>query len=473
MTRGEPDRPVRRLERAAHANMERSSGQVMRLVAVTLAAAVIVAFSALAGSTGEREETIALSPMQRLGKAVFSDPELSFNRNQSCAQCHAPAAGFSGPDSEINAGGAVYEGSILGRFGNVKPPTASYVTPAPVLYHTMEDGKPLFVGGLFFNGRATGKKLGNAAADQAQHPFLDPKEMALPDTACVVYRVCNPKDPGSYPVKPSDIWGGEFCRIDWPKNRDIDADCSKLDEPLELEKEPREKAAAAFDRIARSIAAYLASPEVSPYSSKFDFYLAGKAKLSAQEQLGMEVFMGKGLCGDCHIMEPGPNGEPPLLTDFTYDNLGGPRNGENPFYGQKAFNPEGRNWVDIGLGGPLAEDLFYKSAAAAQQGKQKVPTLRNVDKRPAPGFVKSYTHNGYFKTLKGVVNFYNTRDTKPACPDPLTSEAQALAQNCWPEAEVKQNVNKDELGNLKLTEAEEQALVAFMRTLSDGYQPEE
>jgi cytochrome c peroxidase len=98
-----------------------------------------------------------------------------------------------------------------------------------------------------------------------------------------------------------------------------------------------------------------------------------------------------------------------------------------------------------------------------------VPTVRNVDKRPSPDFVKSFTHNGYFKTLKGLVHFYNTRDTKPACPNPLASEAEALAQNCWPEAEVKQNVNKDELGDLKLTEAEEQALVAFMKTLSDGY----
>ncbi len=443
----------------------------MRWVAIVFAAALIAALAALPASPADREPAAPLSPTQQLGKAIFSDTELSFNRNQSCAACHAPAAGFSGPNSEINARGAVYEGSILGRFANVKPPTASYVTPAPVLYHTMEDGEPLFVGGLFFNGRATGKKLGSAAADQAQHPFLDPREMALPDAACVVYRVCNANHPDAYPVKPSDIWGGEICQIDWPKTRDIDADCSKLDEPLELAKESREKANAAFNRISRSIAAYLASAEVSPYSSKFDFYLAGEAKLSAQEQLGMEVFMDKGLCADCHILEPGPNGEPPLLTDFTYDNLGGPRNGENPFYGQKAFNPEGDKWVDLGLGGPLAEDPFYKSAAAAQQGKQKVPTLRNVDKRPAPGFVKSYTHNGYFKTLKGLVHFYNTRDTKPACPDPLTTEAEALAQNCWPEAEVKQNMNKDELGNLKLTEAEEQALVAFMKTLSDGYQP--
>ena len=104
-------------------------------------------------------------------------------------------------------------------------------------------------------------------------------------------------------------------------------------------------------------------------------------------------------------------------------------------------------------------------------GKHKVPTLRNVDKRPDKAFVKAYMHNGYFKTLKGLVHFYNTRDTKPACPGPFT-EAQAIAADCWPGPEVKDNVNKDELGDLGLTDAEEDAIVAFMKTLSDGFIPD-
>jgi cytochrome c peroxidase len=102
-------------------------------------------------------------------------------------------------------------------------------------------------------------------------------------------------------------------------------------------------------------------------------------------------------------------------------------------------------------------------------GKQKVPTLRNVDKRPGPGFVKAYGHNGYFKSLKGIVNFYNTRDVKPVCPDPFTTEKDALAQGCWPEPEVAGTVNTDELGDLGLTPDEEDAIVAFMQTLSDGF----
>jgi len=84
--------------------------------------------------------------------------------------------------------------------------------------------------------------------------------------------------------------------------------------------------------------------------------------------------------------------------------------------------------------------------------------------------VKEFMHNGYFKTLKGVVSFYK-RDVKPACKNPLTREADALAQKCWPEPQIKANVNKTELGDLGLTEAEEDAIVTFMQALSDGYEP--
>jgi len=104
-------------------------------------------------------------------------------------------------------------------------------------------------------------------------------------------------------------------------------------------------------------------------------------------------------------------------------------------------------------------------------GKHKVPTLRNIDKRPDSTFVKSYMHNGYFKTLKGLVHFYNTRDVKPPCSG-LYPEEKAIANNCWPKPEVEDNVNSEELGDLKLTDKEEEAIVTFMSTLSDGFVPE-
>jgi cytochrome c peroxidase len=104
--------------------------------------------------------------------------------------------------------------------------------------------------------------------------------------------------------------------------------------------------------------------------------------------------------------------------------------------------------------------------ALENMGKQKVPTLRNVDKRPSPSFVKAYAHNGYFKTLESIVHFYNTRDVLPVCTD-----TGIPGVDCWPAPEVASNVNVAELGNLGLTAAEETAIVAFLKTLSDGYRP--
>jgi cytochrome c peroxidase len=404
------------------------------LISVALIGFIVIAFAL----SSEPLEAQDLTPIEQLGKSIFFDNNLSFNGNQACAVCHGPDAGWTGPLSEINAGGAVYEGSISGRFGNRKPPSSAYATPSPILHFVIEKKEALFIGGNFWDGRATGEKLGNPAADQAQGPFLNPLEQALATPADVVARVCA----SSYGDLFRQIWGAEAC------------------DPANV--------AAAYDDIALSIAAFEASPESNAFTSKYDHTFRGQAKLTKQEQRGYALFRGKGMCHRCHIS----NGQQALFTDFTYDNLGVPKNPDNPFYyAEPAFNPLGYDWVDEGLGGFLANRMDYHPYAAANLGKQKVPTLRNVDKRPGPDFVKAYGHNGYFKSLKGIVHFYNTRDVKPECPDPFTTEADALAQGCWPAPEVAENVNMDELGDLGLTPEEEDAIVAFLTTLSDGYQP--
>jgi cytochrome c peroxidase len=373
--------------------------------------------------------TQVLTSEEELGKLLFFDQKLSVRNNQSCASCHGSIAGWTGPIPGINLGGAVYRGSVATRFGNRKPPTVAYAGDSPVLY---QEADGTWVGGMFWDGRATGWTLGDPLAEQAQGPFLNPLEQALPDAGTVVDRVCKSK----YSKLFKDVCG-DICN----------------DVP------------AAYECIARSIAAYERSAEVSQFSSKFDAYLAGTATLTEQEAFGLELFEGdKAKCSACHISV----GEKPLFTDFTYDNLGVPRNPQNPFYFDLEWNPAGLLWVDTGLGG------FLKSASLpyeSEWGKQKVPTLRNVDKRPGPGFVKAYGHNGYFKSLKGIVNFYNTRDVKPECPDPFTTEKDAMKQGCWPVAEVVDNVNTDELGDLGLTPEEEDAIVAFLKTLSDGFKP--
>ena len=390
-----------------------------------------------------------LTPAEQFGKSIFFDEDLSINKNQSCATCHAPEVGWTGPLSYLNAHGTVYEGSIPGRFGDRKPPSSAYATLSPVFHM---DKKGLFVGGNFWDGRATGEKLGNPAADQAQGPFLNPMEQALTDSACVVHRVCT----ASYPVSFEEIWGIGACDISWPA--DVAVVCATEGASVSLSNDDRAKSDMAYNSIALSIAAYEDSEEVNAFSSKYD-YSPNMAKLTKEEQKGFALFWGKGKCARCHTLD----GKNPLLTDFTFDNLGLPQNPENPAGMAPAF-------IDPGLGGFLMNAGYPEEIYQAEWGKHKVPTLRNVDLRPDPGFVKAYGHNGYFKSLEGIVHFYNTRDVKPECPGAYT-ETQALAAECWPAPEIPETVNQEELGDLGLTADEEAAIVSFMKTLSDGYIP--
>jgi len=375
-----------------------------------------------------------------LGRLIFFDARLSQPPGQSCATCHTPAAGWTGPDSPINAAGAAYEGAVKGRFGNRKPPSIAYATQSPPLHLDAEEDH--VVGGNFWDGRATGWLLGNPAADQAQAPFLNPVEHNLPDAETVVRKVCE----GPYGERFRAAFGPRVCA----------------------------KTVDGYNAVAQAILAFEASAEVNPFSSKYDHYLRDPERypLTEQERLGLALFAreDKGNCAACHPSRPGPNGEPPLFTDFTYDNLGVPPNPQNPWYAMgEPHNSEGADWVDEGLGGFLREVPRFADRARENLGKQKVPTVRNVDLRPAPGFVKAYMHNGAFKSLEEVMRFYNTRDTLPECGDRPELKP---GEGCWPAPEVAENVNTEELGDLGLTAEEEAAIVAFMRTLSDGWIPD-
>ena len=410
------------------------SGRWFRGFAVLAALGLAACSSQLAADS--------LSDMQRLGKEIFFDQRLSINANQSCATCHSPEVGWTGPHSEINAKGGVYEGSIPGRFGDRKPPSSGYATQSPQLH---QDKKGVWVGGNFWDGRATGARLGNPAADQAQGPFLNPMEQALPDSACVVYKVCT----SSYQGLLSSVWGPDACTIAWPEN--IDTACAI--EGSKLNFGERAKSDKAYDLIALAIAAYESSPEVNAFSSAYDLSFRGKAKLTKEQHKGFALFSGKGKCKNCHIAT-GPGA---LFTDYTYDNVGIPKNPQHP-------HPE---FVDEGLGAYLRSTGYPPSVYGPELGKVKVPTLRNVDRRPYPGFVKAFGHNGYFKSLKEIVHFYNTRDVLPECAPGDPGEKVS----CWPATEYPATVNREELGNLGLTDAEENAIVEFMKALSDGYQP--
>lgn len=348
-----------------------------------------------------------------LGEQIFKDQTLSSPEGQGCISCHNPRHGFSDPDSLEPTS----EGVIEGRFGSRNAPTILYAASSPEFHFDTQQG--LFFGGQFDDGRS------NNLAAQAGQPFLSPLEMNNQNAAAVVEKVRK----AAYADLFRRVYGA-----------------AALD-----------NVEAAYVRITDALSAFESSKRLNPFNSRYDRYLEGKAQLSPAERRGREIFerKDKGNCAACHPDLPENNGrDRPLFTDHSYDNLGVPRNPGNRFYEMPShFNPKGSGFVDLGLGAVLGR--------ANEYGKFKVPTLRNIAKT-AP-----YMHNGYFKTLRGVIDFYNSRDVKPACKDLMTPEALALAKGCWPAAEVEENVNHDEMGNLRLTEQEMADLEAFLRTLSD------
>ena len=388
------------------------------LMVMAVALTVILGLTSVAP-----EEQNQLTLIEQLGKFLLFDSNLSNPTGQSCASCHSPETGYTGPDLSVNKTQVAYPGAMVNRAGNRKPPSAAYAGQSPVLHYDEEE--EVWIGGMFWDGRATGWEMGDPLAEQAKGPFLNNLEQNGASEKMMVEKVAK----SSYAKLFKKVWGAD-----------------SLDSVED-----------AYTNIAKSIAAYERSSEVNPFSSKYDYYLRGEVELTAQEKLGHELFedADKSKCAECHPSQLGENGESPLFTDFTYDNLGIPRNPDLAFYKMPAnFNPAGATWVDLGLGDFLKTDGKPAAVYEKEMGKMKVPTLRNIDQRPHEDFIKAYGHNGYFKTLKDIVHFYNTRDVE-----------------VWAPPEVAANVNTEELGDLKLTEEEEDAIVAFLKTLTDGWTP--
>jgi cytochrome c peroxidase len=439
--------------------------------------------------SADREHQIRL-----LGKILLNDRNLSVNRNVACATCHSNDTGFTGPVDIINRTVVAYPGSAGQLVSARKPQSYGYATFAPMLRYSpmLKD----FYGGNFWDMRATGLQLTNPAAEQALGPPLNPLEMALPDAACVVYRIARSDYRGLF----EKVWGGQSFAITWP--RDVERVCSTpapaaSATPLGLSPTDRGTANTTYNFMVMAIASFEASPDVSPFSSKFDSAVAHPERqiLSADEQAGWALFRGKAGCNTCHL--DGTQSAPqtrttddgltladaadvaPLFTDFTSANLGVPRNPALRYYCESSPNaagytpnPEGDRFVDRGVGGFLRSkenpSRNWAGNAGRFDGAFRVPTLRNVDMRPRPDFTKAYMHNGYLKSLKEVVHFYNTRDVLPRCREPNDPGEKV---RCWPPPEVNVNVDST-VGRLGLTEREEDQLVAFLKTLTDRPRPE-
>lgn len=371
---------------------------MIKITWVGITTLILILFLTALASTASAEE-VQLSPEEELGKLLYFDTELSTPRGQSCASCHDPEFGFAEPHQNL----PVSQGVLPNMFGNRNSPSAAYASYSPDFSYTYDDeGQILYYGGQFWDGRA------DNLIEQAKGPFLNPLEMHNPNKLTVIQNIRISDYAGLF----EEVYGsGALDNVD-----------------------------TAYDYTAEAIAAYESSAEVNKFSSRYDKYLAGEYTLSEEEILGLDLFNEKALCSECHPS----SGNEPIFTDFTYDNLGVPRNSGNPFYSlPKAFNPQKSAYIDLGLGGNGRTEIVTPEN---EEGKMKVPTLRNIGKT-AP-----YTHNGYFASLEELVHFYNTRDVE---------------LKGWPAPEVATNVNTEELGNLELSDAEEKAIVAFLRTLDD------
>lgn len=417
--------------------------------------------------------------VRTLGKLLLFDKHLSVKENEACSFCHTPETGFTGPIQSLNLATVSYPGSVRTRFSQRKPQSYMYATFAPVLHYNPLQGD--LVGGNFWDMRASGYRLQSPSAEQAQGPPTNPVEMGLPDSACLAYRLSK----APYRKLFEQVWGAGSFAIAWPA--DVEGICSTPGPPPASDQYPvhlsaadRKRADHVYDGFGLAIAAYEASPQISPFSSKYDFVQAGKQSFTAAEARGYALFRGKARCNECH-RDGGP-GEEPLFTDFTASNIGVPRNSALQFYLEAAPdesgyapNTDGPSYKDLGVGyflrklkslsGQLNPNSNWIPLAPSFDGKFQVPTLRNVDMRPNPQFVKAYMHNGYFKSLKEVVHFYNTRDVLRVCKPGDPGEKIT----CWPPPETALNVNKRQLGDLKLTEQDENDLVAFLKTLTDDY----
>jgi len=360
-----------------------------------------------------------VDPTVILGGLLYRDKSLSSPAGQSCMDCHHPAAGWVDPDNTRDPYNSVVSEGVLGNvFGGRNSPTAGYASFSPLFAWDGVAG--VFVGGLFWDGRATGAVTGTPLGDQAMGPFLNPVEMNNTE-AGVVAAVQN--------APYAWLFELVYPTTDWT---DVEG---------------------TYRNIAKAIGTFEASWLLNKFTSKYDRVLAGKARLTRLEQWGLNLFNGKGKCNLCHP-SMGVAGNPPLLTDFTYDNLGIPKS-TNPLLAG--------NGIDYGLGAQVGQlEVAFGATlptssepngfggsvlvVTGEAGKFKVPTLRNIA-RTAP-----YGHNGYFATLTDIVDFYNTRDVPGAG---------------WAAPEVDLNVNDVELGNLGLTRTEVRAIVAFLETLSD------
>jgi len=428
------------------------------IMVVVLAAGLNACGGNSAPSGGTEPPT--LSAAAQLGEKIFEDTALSVSGRQSCATCHVKAYAFAadesstGPDhgSPVPLGGPNMD---LPGFRNA--PSLMYASFAPAFYFDSDGGAN---GGFFRDGRAA------TLADQAVLPFTTPFEMANAGAAEVIDRLKGRPYVGDFTA----LYGSDV-----------------LNDPQ-----------TALQRMGEALAAYeTESSEFHPFSSKYDYFQKGQATLTAQELRGLGLFNNptKGNCAACHPSTSAGGGTPPLFTDFSFDNLGVPRNagipqnnaGSAPPYTPVNGDDGVQSYYDLGICGPLRDNGTRNLSGIC--GQFKVPTLRNV------AVTAPYFHNGQFATLQELVEFYVRRDTNPDRFYPTGADGSVTKFDDLPglyggnfvvninepgsAAGYVGNVNTGEIpynrpldGDPALNSDEINDLVTFLCTLTDGFDPQ-
>ncbi|EIM96307.1 di-heme cytochrome c peroxidase [Paraburkholderia hospita] len=396
-----------------------------------------------------------LSAVALLGQQIFNDPSLSASGKQSCASCHSAEHAYGPPnDLSVQLGGP-----HMTDAGYRPPPSLAYLyrqapfsigpdqndmDAAPVTLDQLATAAsgtqravktagvapaaPALVpqGGLFWDGRAS------TLQDQASGPMLNPVEMANKSTGEVVHKLLNAK----YLDQFKQLFGDRI-----------------INQPDLL-----------FDEAMFAVGRYqFEDPSFHRFTSKYDYWLQGKARLTQAEMRGLRLFNDpdKANCAGCHLSKPTADHLPPLFTDTQYEALGVPRNRD------LSINKD-QNFYDMGVCGPFRDD-----AATLTQycGMFLTPTLRNVATRHA------FFHNGVYHDLKHVMDFYNLRNTSPEKIYPLDAAGKPEKYDDLP---AKYHANIDvadapfdrKLGEKPaMTDDDIQDIIAFMNTLTDGYKP--
>jgi cytochrome c peroxidase len=395
-----------------------------------------------------------LSAMAQLGRDIFFDARLSSSGKMSCASCHSPDHAYGPP----NDGPVMLGGPALTQQGARAVPSLTYLERQPDFGIGPDDRESENVnlakkaavgqtttraqktatqtsqsaanmvpqGGLFWDGRA------DTLQKQASGPLLDPREMDGGSIEIIAEKLRH----APYAKKFAGLFGERVF------------------------KDTRLLVAEATFAVGRY---QIEEPSFHPYTSKYDYWLEGKARLSDSEMRGFRLFNDpdKANCGGCHISKPTRDGLPPLFTDFQYEALGGPRN-------MVLADTQDPNYFDLGICGPTRKDIADQTQFC---GMFKTPTLRNTAVRHV------FFHNGVFQTLQQVMDFYNFRDTNPEKVYPLAADGTVQKFNDIP-VQYHDNVDVSDppfdrhLGDAPAMTAQDEAdIIEFLKTLNDGYEP--